>query len=243
MGSNQFSNFSNPEIGQDSRVSSRLQDAPYFKFFTDAKDKAVKTEATPYVRAYLADNTTSVMPNFVNPYAEEQTPKEPIVQVAPIAKAKSVPRKVQKKGIVIIIVALLALLCAALPFVSSLGFVEDYIDIGQDILTIDSLFSQTPTLESITAELPLIILSLYILFAVLTLILSLASLFSSKRIGLWLPAFIVLVLGIGYLVVNLPDLLTYFNADGLLDEYGKLAMIALPFLTLLISKFRYKKQI
>jgi len=136
---------------------------------------------------------------------------------------------------------LLALIGVAIPFVSSMGVIADYIDIEQDVLAIDVLFSEAPTLESITAEIPLIILALYIIFMAIIFILSVIAIFNCKKIGVGLLAFISFVLGIGYLITILPDLITYFNIDGLLDEYGKLGMIGLPLLIMIFSSLRYKK--
>ncbi|MGI6214156.1 MAG: hypothetical protein ACOYIQ_06400 [Christensenellales bacterium] len=235
MGSNQFDNFSNPKTGENSRITARLQSAPYFKYFAQAQDKAIKKDATPYVRTYMADAKAN------EPIQAETVP-------APVSLPKAAPAKAVKNGksskkrvLVIILVTLFALIGAAIPFVSSLGILSDYINIGQDILGIATIFAAPLTLESITANIPLIILALYTLIIAIVFILSVISLFSSKRIGVGLLAFMAFVLGAGYLVTALPDLITLFVIDGLFDEYGKLALVGLPLLIFIISTLRYKK--
>lgn len=223
----------NPEAVYDPSISKRLQSAPYFKHFTEAQQQAVKKDATPYVKTYIADRDRGI--------AASAPALAPIVKVEAPTQVKT--KKTSKKRIVLIMLAtLLALVSVAIPFVSSFGVLPDYIDIGQDIITVDTLFSEAPTLDSITANIPLILLVLFTLFMAVILLLSVISIFSNKKIGIGLLAFIAFVLGVGYLIVALPDLVTYFDTDGLLDEYGKLAMIALPLLIFIISGLRYKKQ-
>jgi len=235
----EVNNFSTPEVVYDPSITMRLQGAPYFKHYTEAQNKAIKKDATPYVMTYLGDKGIS-MPPISTPPAPALVATEPSIQALPAVKATEKSCS-SKRYLLVILVVILALAGLAVPFVSSLGVVADYIDIGQDLLTIDTLFSETPTLESITADIPLIILALYALFMAIVFILSVVAIFSSKKIGVGLLAFISCVLGIGYLITALPDLVTYFKIDGLLDEYGKLAMIGLPLLIMIFSSLRYKK--
>ena len=222
--------FGNPEVVCDPSITMRLQGAPYFRYYAEAQDKAIRKDATPYVRTYLADRSRA---------SSFATPTQSVEAVASAKAAKK--SSIRKRYVLIILVALLALISVAIPFVSSMGVIADYIDIEQDVLAIDVLFSEAPTLESITAEIPLIILALYIIFMAIIFILSVIAIFNCKKIGVGLLAFISFVLGIGYLITILPDLITYFNIDGLLDEYGKLGMIGLPLLIMIFSSLRYKK--
>ncbi len=224
----------NPEVVYDPSINKRLQSAPYFKHFTEAQNQAVKKDSTPYVKTYIADRDRGIA--GIAPIVAPQVAKV----VAPVTVQEA---KTSKKRIVLIIlVTLLALVSVGIPFVSSFGILSDYIDIGEDILTVDTLVSETPTMDSITASIPLILLVLFTLFMAIVLLLSIISIFSCKKIGIGLLAFIAFVLGVGYLITALPDLVTYFDTDGLFDEYGKIAMIALPLLIFIISKLRYKKQ-
>lgn len=154
-----------------------------------------------------------------------------------------------KRVIILILIFVLALVTLAIPVVSSLGFVSDYINIGTDILSITDIFSGTLAFSMITDNLPMLMLAVFLLFALILVLKALISLFSHSKNKYFLLSLITFLLALAYFAS------TYnFNFTNIINDvtanvgtflsnldYGIYGMIGCPILVLLLGFFAYKK--
>ena len=137
------------------KVNHFIKESPYYISCTDAFDKSDAIKITPYAAAYGAaqENEPIVYsddPGFNDVIygqqgqqrvsyvpQQEQAP----VPAAPAKKAKPVvTRYFKKRAIPLLLILVLSIVALAVPLVSSLELIVDYVDIGEDIFAIAEIF-------------------------------------------------------------------------------------------------------
>ena len=160
-----------------------------------------------------------------------------------------VKKSFRKRGFVLVLVLILALAALAVPIVSSLELVEDYIDIGTDVLSVQDIVSGDLGFSILTDNWDVWILCVYMLFAAVLVLKVLFALITKGRRKFALTAFMLVLLAIVYIAA------AQFNFDfdamtdavndigGLLGDinYGVYAMAGCPLIVFLISGLVYKR--
>ncbi|MGI6213568.1 MAG: hypothetical protein ACOYIQ_03320 [Christensenellales bacterium] len=158
--------------------------------------------------------------------------------------------KVYKKRVVVLLIMLvLAAIAIAMPVLTSLGILAEYVNVGVDILSVPDLFAGGFDFSIITANWAVWALCVYCLVVVIIILKLLLALVSKGKKGFAILSLIALVLAIVFVAAG-------YNFDfaaigeaaqdpmallGSLD-YSIYAMAGAPLLTLILGAFAYKKE-
>lgn len=206
-----------------------------------------KDKQLPYFEAYFRAKSCNpyYLPPF-NKYITEKKVEEPIIEVK---EEKEKKIKSNKRSLVFFLLLVFSLICIAVPIISSLAIITEYIDIDEDILLVNEISFEDTSLTGIGNTIidnsALILLTLFGLASVILFVVILIALISNKKIKLFALAFSMLIFAFGFFLLtnSNPRILEELSAElmNLTENYGILAMIAMPVLIILLSFFRYRK--
>lgn len=155
----------------------------------------------------------------------------------------------KKRAIILIIIFVLAVAALAMPILTSLEILPDYINVGENILTIPDLFGDGFSFEIITANWALWVLCIYTLVAALLVLKSLFAFLCRNKKRFFLITVIAILLTVVFIAAGydfefkLLGTLVQEDMPGFLKsiDYGIYAMAGAPLLILLLSAFAYKR--
>lgn len=224
-------------------VNDIIKGSAYYLSFNTAVANHKKVEPTPYENAYNEAQLNHPLVSPLIPYISESAPPAAILQtgmpkVAPLAKEKHYFRK---RPLVLLLILVLSLLALALPILSALEVVPNYIDIGADIFAITDLFQDGFAFDVISDNLPIIIIGLYLIFALICVLHTLVALLGRKKKRFGIITALLLATGIAYVLASYT-----FDINAALAElgnlnYGVYGILACPALALILSILAYKK--
>lgn len=232
-------------LAAENRVHPRLEDSPYYQTCVNAFEHDHCKVIRPYEAAFIADyngmplsyDVAEVNPKFLDQvygtYAQEPE--------AVCAEECIVTKIIKRRGLVLALILILSLAALALPIISSLALLPEYINIGVDVLNIADIFGGELGLETITNNLPILLVAVYLLFALILVIVSLCALFIRKKKHFFVFALLALVAAVAFVL----SIFGFdFNAvfEGIADlDYGIYGLVACPLLILILSCLSYKK--
>lgn len=231
------------------KVNHFINQSPYYITCTDAFDKSNAIVVAPYAAAYDAANAS--VPLTYDNSSESNPGFDEVIYGASAEAAKPVkkekvkankPKKASGKRIIALLLALiLAVVALAIPVVSSLELVSDFVDIDVDILAIADIFEGDLGLDTLTDNLPIIILAVFMVFALILTLILLFALLGKKRKRFGIIALITFLLAAAFLVATFE-----FDFTALIDsiadiDYGIFALIGCPLLVFILSGLSYKK--
>jgi hypothetical protein len=233
-------------------LSPRFQNSPYYvtclNSFAHDDSKVIR----PYEAAFIADlngmplayDPMESNPKFLDIVYGTDVEAEAEVcveQPAKEKKAKGGVKLVKRRALVLFLVFLFSAIALAIPVISSLAILPDYINIGVDVLTIADIFGGELGLDTITDNLPIILTALFMVFSLISVIISLLALFTKKKKCFGIIALFALVAAVAFALAGFQF---DFNAaiGGIAGlDYGVYAMVGCPLLILILSLFGYKK--
>ena len=119
--------------------------------------------------------------------------------------------------------------------------VSDFVDIDVDILAIADIFEGDLGLDTLTDNLPIIILAVFMVFALILTLILLFALLGKKRKRFGIIALITFLLAAAFLVATFEIDFTAL-IDSIADiDYGIFALIGCPLLVFILSGLSYKK--
>jgi len=221
------------------KVPRILAESPYYQSCSEAFDKKDAIIPTPYAAAYDAATTKGpaygkgIVPSFNGGVA---------AAASATASAPSVEKRYFKKRILpLLLILILALVGLAVPIVSSLQLVEDYVNIDVDILDIADIFSNGFSLEVITDNIPLIALAVFLLLSLILVIKALIAVLGKKKRGFAILAILTFIVAAVFVTAMYEFDFEFLFADIDALDYGFYALIGCPLLVFLLSLFAYKK--
>lgn len=221
----------------------------------DNQTEAIRP-ANPYLAAFCGANDNQPLPYYpgkANPvFAKIEDETKPNLeevkksQESPKADLSSAPEEVRyfkKRPFVMILILILSLVCLALPIVSSLALVEDFVDLEVDVLAIADVFEGDITLDTLVDNLEIILLIVVMILALVLVLKALFALITKKKCGFGLIAFITLLVVLCFAVNSNLDLIDDFAGEisKVLENYALLALIAIPLVIFILSGLTYKK--
>ncbi len=231
-------------LSTDKVLHPRLEDSPYYQTCIDAFEHDDAKVIRPYQAAFIADyngmplsyDVAEGNPKFleqvygVYDQEDEETPAQTIIT-----------KIVKRRGLVLLLILVFSLLALAVPILSSLALLPDYIDIGVDIFKIADIFGGELGLEVITNNLPILLVALYMLFALILTIVSLLALCTRKKKSFFFVALLALLAAVAFVLA-----IFEFDFNGVLENiadlnYGIYGLVACPLLILILSCLSYKK--
>jgi len=235
----------------------RFLDSPYYQTCVDAFAHDDTKVIRPYEAAFFADyngQPLSYDPAEANPkfleqvysgYVQVEDPyiEQPYVTQCIQEQTEGHPagaKVVKRRAIVILLLLVFSLLALAIPIVSSLAILPDYIDLDVDVLKIADAFSEL-SLDAIKTNSPVIILAAYMLLSLILVIISLCALFIRKKKSFFIVALLALIAAVAFALS-----IFKFDFNALLDKvtdlnYGIYGLIGCPILVLVLSFLAYKK--
>lgn len=198
--------------------------SPYEKAYQDAQD------LHPFVQS---DNVAAEVE------AEEQ---DKVVQ--PQADSKMLckeNRYFTKRPFIMLLILVLGLVAFAIPIVSALSLVPEYIDIGTNIFSITELFQGELALEIITDNIPLWITALYMVFALMLIAHSLIALLGKKKKRFGIITGLVLVIALAFVFSVFAFDFARVISEITTLSWGVYGLMAAPALALILSLLAYKE--
>jgi len=231
-------------LATDKVLKERFLDSPYYQTCVDAFAHDDSKVIRPYEAAFFADYNGAPLaydPAEANPKFLEQVygylPAEEQVAI-PASPAVKI---VKRRAIILLLVLVFSLAALAIPIVSSLAILPDYIDIGVDLLKVADIFGGELGLEMITDNLPIVILAVFALLSLILVIISLCALFIRKKKSFSVVAVLALIAAVAFVLA-----IFEFDFNALIDKvadlnYGIYGLIGCPLLVLILSCLAYKK--
>jgi len=195
--------------------------APYVKSCEDSFSKDYVNKTDSYFNAYMVDYRKKI---------EKPDLEKEITYL-------------KKRPFMMILIIILSLICIAVPFVSSLELIKDYINIGYDVLSLTSIIQQEITLVTLTDNLAVILIAAYILVLALILFKAIFALIGRKNLRFALISFIAIIVVINLIIYINPNLFYNFSVEinSIINNYGLMAMLSLPFVIIITSKLSYSR--
>ena len=224
--------------------------------FGEQRESFKARNYNPYLAAFCSAQSNQPLPyypgrpnpvfgeiGYANQEQENNTKEKESVNIVEPEETKANVKVYKKRFLVLLLVFVLAFACLAIPFISSLEILPDYVSINEDILAVDSIFEGSMGIETITDNASIIILALFVVFSLILTLKALVAIVSLKKCRFGLVAFIVILLGVGFVLTSNPDLISNFESEikVIIEQYALLAMIGLPIIIFLISSLCYKR--
>jgi hypothetical protein len=227
------------------KVTPIISGSPYYQSCLKAFGKKGEVVKVPYAASY--DTASAMAPCFECEILNlrEQCDAKVIVQQAakPAAEAKpATQRKYYKKRIFILaLIFIFSLIALAIPVVSNFALAGDYVDIGVDILDITDIFSAGFSLQALVDNLAILLLALFLIFALILTLKAIAAIIGKKKRGFGIFSLLALIAAAAIVFAGFGfDFQALFASITALD-YGIYALIGCPLLVLLLSFLAYRK--
>ena len=221
------------------KVTRIIAESPYYQSCSDAFDKKDAITPTPYAAAYDAAKMQGPI------YEKEIVPtlKTEAVAVASVEpSAPSVEKRYFKKRLLpLLLILILALVGLAVPIVSSLQLVDEYINIEADILDIVDIFNNGFSLDAITDNIPLLALAVFLILSLILALKALFAVFGKKKRGFAILAILTVIVAAVFVLAMYEFDFEFLLTDIAALDYGFYALIGCPLLVFLLSLFAYKK--
>ncbi len=214
----------------------------YYHSCTNAFADADNIKTSPYEKAY---QDAQFLHPFVVPEDAKIEQQDIDVAVQPQASTTKTlckeNRYFTKRAFIMLLILVLGIVALAIPIVSTLSLLPDYIDIGVDIFSIPELLQGELAIEIITDNIPLLVTILYMLFALILIAHSLIALFGKKKKRFGIITSLVLAVAIAFVLSVFA-----FDFSKVIGEITKLSwgvygMLAAPALALILSLLAYKE--
>jgi hypothetical protein len=245
-----------PKESLSIEVSKYIRGSAYYLSYTRALEQSESMPVTPYVTAYTDAQTkhplitpftpfsarTAVFPKIAveePKKAEEPEKTEALSVSAPVQAAEK--RYFRKRSVILLLIFILSLAMLAVPVLSALEVLPEYINIGVDILAVTDLFADGFALDAITGNLPLVLTALYMVFALICVLHSFIAIAGKKKKSFGILLALTLAVALAFIFASLAFDINALIEDILALNYGVYAMAACPALALILSIAAYKR--
>lgn len=201
---------------------------------------------SPYMLAYMYASNNQ--PLYCDPTYPEflMLPQKRFVEKKEVQveeKKEEKTKSIVKRPFVILLILILAFACLAVPLISSLELISDYINIGEDVQDVKLIFEDF-TLDTIQNNISLIALCVIMLLALILVIIAVIALISSKKVDFMVISLLALIFVIFYALYCNIGCLNNINQDfvsNITENIGLLIMSGSSVVAFILSMFAYKK--